>query len=65
LGKFETYLYLFSEHIADFHYEIYIGDGNRFGKKQPDGSYDGMSLESFFLPSQKTNIFCSWPFAPG
>jgi hypothetical protein len=24
-----------------------------------------MSLESFFLPSQKTNIFCSWPFAPG
>jgi hypothetical protein len=53
LGTFEDLLLfpppsLYSEHIADFHYEIYIGDGNRFGKKQPDGSYDGMSLELLF-----------------
>jgi ABC-type amino acid transport substrate-binding protein len=35
-------LKLLSERIDDFDYEIFLSAGNKYGAKQPDGSWDGM-----------------------
>uniref|UniRef100_A0AC34QBS5 Glutamate receptor 1 n=1 Tax=Panagrolaimus sp. JU765 TaxID=591449 RepID=A0AC34QBS5_9BILA len=44
--RFEGYcidlLKLLSDRIEDFNYEIFLSAGNKYGTKQPDGSWDGM-----------------------
>ncbi|KAI1713423.1 ligand-gated ion channel domain-containing protein [Ditylenchus destructor] len=43
--RFEGYcidlLKLLSDRIEDFNYEIFLSAGNKYGAKQPDGSWDG------------------------
>ncbi|TKR67521.1 hypothetical protein L596_023665 [Steinernema carpocapsae] len=44
--RFEGYcidlLKLLSDRIEDFEYEIFLSAGNKYGVKQPDGSWDGL-----------------------
>jgi hypothetical protein len=44
--RFEGYcidlLKLLSDRIEEFNYEIMLSAGNKYGAKQPDGSWDGM-----------------------
>uniref|UniRef100_A0AC34GUL2 Glutamate receptor n=1 Tax=Panagrolaimus sp. ES5 TaxID=591445 RepID=A0AC34GUL2_9BILA len=35
-------LKLLSDRIEDFNYEIFLSAGNKYGAKQPDGSWDGL-----------------------
>ncbi|VDN54991.1 unnamed protein product [Dracunculus medinensis] len=35
-------LKLLSKNLSDFQYEIFISDGNKYGARQDDGSWDGM-----------------------
>ncbi|KAK5970110.1 Ligand-gated ion channel [Trichostrongylus colubriformis] len=44
--RFEGYcidlLKLLAKNISGFEYEIFVSDGNKYGARQPDGSWDGM-----------------------
>ncbi|VDP29088.1 unnamed protein product [Heligmosomoides polygyrus] len=44
--RFEGYcidlLKLLAKNISGFEYDIFVSDGNKYGARQPDGSWDGM-----------------------